>query len=941
MNALLRRHIGSSRVVAWLAAVFGVCLLAIGGGASAQPLPGGLLPVGSAAVSGFSGVAARAGASDASGLYIDPEGISIRVFDLRDLGGPADGRLVTPPKLASIPVGSVGQVFGLAIDTATPPNLYASATSLYGLPIVGPNGERLHAGAPGARFMDGLYGPAAAGGGPGAIWKVDGASGAVSLFASTSPDNAGPALGGLAFDAKTRTLYAADRETGLVHAFDPSGHEIGRYDHGVTGRTAAGLSPVAFDPAGRMDVASPAFSPDQPATWGLTRRERLIFGLGVDGDRLYYAVADGLQVWSVAIGANGALGADARLELAVPPGDGPTEISKIVFDARGTMILAERPAPIGAFDFGWMAQEGTGRVLRYAPADPPATGWRPAFGEYAIGFPLTYRNGNGGVAIGPTPGFDGRFDPGSCGGTLWTTGERLRLSSDPATAEALKAKGAEDVDGLQGNAVAALRPVNEPPWASWFVDFDDRFGDPNARGHMGDVAMPLACSGLPMRWGWSDWWRADGFWIGGRWGGGRPFLPPPPTTHQPCGPKQPCECPSGTSQQHGAQCCTIGTVVGADGACQSLCAHPPKAPSPDADVEIQVLCWRGWDLPSDLSKFDPNDVKCWDGSKAVVVQGDKLCKRPPGATCPAGFENGPANAPDALLHWLDSSCVPTAAEKVCLQTPSVDGYMSPGPDGKCGVFCPQLTLPMPVEVCCPIGTVAWPDGTCRPPKDQKVCPDGKAMIDGKCDRDRRFRDCPDGKPPVNGTCDRGDLRKDCPSNWVKGPNGLCCPPQGIVGAKVECFCTGDRRLVDGVCVGSGGGAFFVPQPQTPPAVVVPILPRVCPTGQVKTRSGECCPRGAVVASGACCVGDLKPSRNGRTCVPRWPSVGGPAIVGPGIVKPPTVVRPPIVHPPKKVIRPKRPITVAPPPPKKVIIHRDRKVTPIIRRRLPDQGQTIR
>jgi hypothetical protein len=209
-----------------------------------------------------------------------------------------------------------------------------------------------------------------------------------------------------------------------------------------------------------------------------------------------------------------------------------------------------------------------------------------------------------------------------------------------------------------------------------------------------------------------------------------------------------------------------------------------------------------------------------------------------------------------------------------------------------------------------------------------------------CDRDRQFRECPDGRPPVNGRCDRDDLRKDCPPDWVKGPNGLCCPPQGIVGAKAACFCTGDRRLVDGVCAGPGEGSSLIPK--IPPAVVVPMLPRVCPKGQVKTKAGECCPRGAIAASGACCVGDLKLSRNGRTCVPRVPNAGGPAIVGPGIVKKPPVVRPPVVHPPKKVIRPKRPIRVEPiRPPQKVIIQRDRTIAPILRRRLPDQGQTIR
>ena len=82
--------------------------------------------------------------------------------------------------------------------------------------------------------------------------------------------------------------------------------------------------------------------------------------------RLYYAVADGLAVWSVSIAPDGSFGTDARIELQVPPGLGPTEISKIVFDDPG-MLLAERAAPTGDYDLEALALPGVGRVLRYAP----------------------------------------------------------------------------------------------------------------------------------------------------------------------------------------------------------------------------------------------------------------------------------------------------------------------------------------------------------------------------------------------------------------------------------------------------------------------------------------------------------------------------------------------------------------------------------------------
>ena len=52
-------------------------------------------------------------------------------------------------------------------------------------------------------------------GGPGSIWKIDGVTAAVSLFANVTLNgapNSGPALGGLVFDPDSKSLLVADRE---------------------------------------------------------------------------------------------------------------------------------------------------------------------------------------------------------------------------------------------------------------------------------------------------------------------------------------------------------------------------------------------------------------------------------------------------------------------------------------------------------------------------------------------------------------------------------------------------------------------------------------------------------------------------------------------------------------------------------------------------------
>ena len=74
--------------------------------------------------------------------------------------------------------------------------------------------------------MAALFGPSAQGGGPGSIWRIDGVSGAVSLFANVTLNgvaNSGPALGGLVFDAASNSLLVADRQTGMIHRFNLSG----------------------------------------------------------------------------------------------------------------------------------------------------------------------------------------------------------------------------------------------------------------------------------------------------------------------------------------------------------------------------------------------------------------------------------------------------------------------------------------------------------------------------------------------------------------------------------------------------------------------------------------------------------------------------------------------------------------------------------------------
>jgi hypothetical protein len=479
---------------------------------TAQTPPINVIP-GFPVVTGFSGTRPTVtplppGLDPADKITIDLNGPSLRVIDAAALSAQPSAQVVPAPKPLTITGAQIGQVFSVALDDAAPPNIYVAASSAYGLPITVPDADgdglpdRTRKGTPNAQFMPGLFGPAAAGGGPGSIWRIDGVTGEVRLFTNVALNgvpNAGPALGGITFDRASRHIFVADRETGRIHRFQLDGVEVGSFDHGTQALPAIGLPPILPNLGKRLDITSPEFDSENPTTWNYAAPARRVFGLAIHRGRLYYAAAAGLRIWSVAINPDGSFGVDARVEYAVPPGPAPgTEISKIMFDDAGHMFLGERGAPTGAFNFAALTAQNSGRVLRVQPQRPGADGtpflWTPV-GEYAIGFPPTHQNGDGGIAIGY--GYDpaGLMNLGACSGTLWTTGSQLRISPDPAIAQRLAPGGPFPIDGLQANSLSLLRPQNTPPFGSYFIDFDDRTDVAGMPGHMGDVVVWRMCPG--------------------------------------------------------------------------------------------------------------------------------------------------------------------------------------------------------------------------------------------------------------------------------------------------------------------------------------------------------------------------------------------------------------------------------------------------------------
>ena len=488
------------------ASVAAAALLSAGGARAAEAL----MAPGDAVVTGFSGIRPSGvplvpGGNPLDHFFINVDGASAQIQSLGLFGEAPQGQLVSPGVKKQIPAREIGQVFPITLDDGAGtkvPNAFFGASSQFGLHIVKPDGDgdgqpdRTKTGAPGATWMAGMF-ASDKGGSPGAIWRVDGTTGAVTLFA-TIPGNAGPGIGDIVFDKASRQFFASDLDTGLVHRLDGNGQLIDTFDHGVAGRPAKGLAAVADDGI-KADITSAAFDIEKPATWGVTQKERRVHGMAVHQGRLFYT-AD-RQVWSIGIKADGSFSGDVRWELDVQTSRPDSQLSDMLFDGEGRMYVAERGAQRGSYDFSLYAEAEKAEVKRYrleVPEDPATPSrWVEATQTYAIGLPAEHRHSNGGIALGFPYDETGNIKTGSCGGFLWTTGERLRAGEfAQGDAEGDPAANA-DVHGLQGNPVDLVRPENVPPMTSYFTDYDSFFGDAEKAGHLGDVEIWQPCDGVP------------------------------------------------------------------------------------------------------------------------------------------------------------------------------------------------------------------------------------------------------------------------------------------------------------------------------------------------------------------------------------------------------------------------------------------------------------
>ncbi len=301
-------------------------LLVCCGGLLPRALGQASLPIqpGQIVVTCFSGTSNNA-------VIPDPDNHVLAVIDTRDplANGAVLGSNWVPPagfffhnegSPDEWTAANLGEVFGVTLDDESVPNIYLTATTVYGNFPPGP-------------------------GGYGAVYKLDGTTGGIS--SGSIPGQGDASLGSVCHNRSGNGgswLYVSSLEDGRIYRVNADSLVVhpSSYDHGIAGRAAAAMAPIP-DPSSLNTL-----SPLGRRVWGVQVHEgRLYYGVWWE-DATHASAVDRNEVWSVALNpATGAfLPATAMLEVSLPPASTVVNwslpVASIDFSRSGAMLLAER-----------------------------------------------------------------------------------------------------------------------------------------------------------------------------------------------------------------------------------------------------------------------------------------------------------------------------------------------------------------------------------------------------------------------------------------------------------------------------------------------------------------------------------------------------------------------------------------------------------------------
>lgn len=281
------------------------------------------------------------------------------LFDIRNPAAHAPGVNTNwaPPHqvVATLADLKNNEVFGVALDNASPPNIYLTSTVIYKSSYSG-----INQAAPGT----------------GQVFKIRASDGAALPFGPPLP-NSGQGLGNIAFDATNHQFFVTNWADGKIYRLDMNGAQLG----------------LPFDPFGTAPPTAGGFAPLGQRLWGV----------GVFRDRLYFGRwSSDLQsgpantVWSVAINPIthdfGALGTGP--DVTLPSFNGSTmPVSDIEFNATaGRMLIAEHGMDSRFVEID--TQPHRSRVLEYVLS---GTTWASSSNVFNVGVYNTQTNAAGGV----------------------------------------------------------------------------------------------------------------------------------------------------------------------------------------------------------------------------------------------------------------------------------------------------------------------------------------------------------------------------------------------------------------------------------------------------------------------------------------------------------------------------------------------------------------
>jgi len=274
---------------------------------------------------------------------------------------------------------NLGDIFGLCIDNVG--NIFVTATAAY---------------------YDNPWCPSSIGpGGAGAVYKVNGVTGVISLFATLPQSSIGPGLGNIAHDKVNDQFFVTNFEDGKIYRI-----------------SNVGVVTMFLDPF-TADGGSPGAAPVGERLWGIGVYNGRVYFARWNEDRINYSSSVGNEIWSVPVS-----GGSPTLELTTTPLGCPagssSPISDIAFSSGGRMMVAER----GNETYS----TGSNHYARHLEFYPPTWASAPPYSTYSLKYnpsvfvfcPPTYANSSGGVDYGydrPSP--DG--GPEKCDSVVWMT----------------------------------------------------------------------------------------------------------------------------------------------------------------------------------------------------------------------------------------------------------------------------------------------------------------------------------------------------------------------------------------------------------------------------------------------------------------------------------------------------------------------------------------